>query len=133
MPRTVAGGPLNGYRIRTARKAGRCEFWLGRERCPEQIEVGDDYVEGELSDSFKAGGFGRDRYCMAHLAAGREASTRHPRRPQHGRAPRRCRGRARSRGRGPLMRQTLIEGVLACALVVSMWVVFFWIGGEFTR
>lgn len=66
-PRTVEAGPWKGYRVRTARKAGRCEFWLGAKgRCPNEIKAGDDYIEGELSDSMKAGGFGRDRYCMDH-------------------------------------------------------------------
>lgn len=59
-------GPWLGHPIRRARKAGRCDYWLGeRGRCANRIEVGDEYVEGEMSDDFRAGGFGRDRYCMA--------------------------------------------------------------------
>ena len=65
-PRRMESGSWLGYTIRRARKSGRCDYWLGeRGRCTNLIEVGDEYVEGELSDGFKAGGFGRDRYCMA--------------------------------------------------------------------
>lgn len=34
-------------------------------RCPNTIHVGDKYFDGE-GDPFKAGGFGVERYCMAH-------------------------------------------------------------------
>lgn len=65
-PRQMDAGPWLGYTIRRARKAGRCEYWLGeRGRCTNRIEAGDEYLEGEFSDDCKAGGYGRDRYCMA--------------------------------------------------------------------
>lgn len=72
MAKFVESGTWEGRRIRTARKAGRCEYWLGGEagRCPNEIAVGDEYIEGDLSSTFKAGGFGRDRYCMTHAADG---------------------------------------------------------------
>ena len=63
-PRQIESGPWLGHAIRRARKAGRCDYWLGeRGRCTNRIEVGDEYLEGEFSDD--AGGYGRDRYCMA--------------------------------------------------------------------
>ncbi|MCZ2094991.1 MAG: hypothetical protein LC121_01745 [Anaerolineae bacterium] len=65
-PRRVESGPSLGYVIRRARKAGRCDYWLGeRGRCTNRIEAGDEYVEGELSDNGRAGGYGRDRWCMS--------------------------------------------------------------------
>lgn len=60
-------GPWANNYVRTARKAGRCDYWRGLSRggrCPHEIAVGERYIEGELSG--KAGGFGRDRYCMTH-------------------------------------------------------------------
>lgn len=65
----VDRGTWLGSIIRTARKAGRCDYYLGVARggrCANIIAVGSQYFEGELSDS-KAGGFGRDRYCMEHI------------------------------------------------------------------
>lgn len=67
--REVQSGVWEGQAIRTARKAGRCQYWLGGEkgRCPVIINVGDKYFDGE-GDDWKAGGFATERYCLAHLA-----------------------------------------------------------------
>lgn len=66
----VIGGTWHCHLVRQARKAGRCQYWLGEPgRCPEQINPGDQYIEGEM-DPFVAGGFGRERYCMKHLNGG---------------------------------------------------------------
>lgn len=64
----IQGGWAAGHVIRTARKAGRCDYWEGGTigRCPERIEKGQQYVEGDRSD-WKAGGFGCDRWCMKHF------------------------------------------------------------------
>lgn len=58
----VTGGWLDGHRIRRARVAGQC---YGVRRCPYGINPGDFYVEGDPHPDH-AGGFGHDRYCMAH-------------------------------------------------------------------
>lgn len=66
MANTVLCGPYAGHRIRTARKAGRCQYWRGAEaggECGKTIAVGDRYVAGD-QDVFAAGGFGRQRYCL---------------------------------------------------------------------
>ena len=74
MTRQVETGTWIGSPIRTARKAGRCDYWRGVQddrdpalngRCPEGIRAGADYFEGEIDPS-KAGGFGRQRFCLAH-------------------------------------------------------------------
>jgi hypothetical protein len=57
----VQSGYFKGNRIRTARKAGKCADF---RHCGNMIEVGDLYVEGE-GDPYKAGGFGRERLCLA--------------------------------------------------------------------
>jgi len=68
MTRAVESGLWKGNAIRTARKGGRCEYWMGAQgRCPNVIQPGDDYFEGEMTDDFKAGGFARQRWCMNHL------------------------------------------------------------------
>jgi hypothetical protein len=59
-------GWLKGNAVRTARKSYRCDFWKGQSSggfCRNKIEPGDQYVEGDPND--EAGGFGRDRVCMA--------------------------------------------------------------------
>lgn len=49
--------------IRTARKPGRCDYWMGAAgRCPTEIKAGDRYVEGELRD----GGYAMERWCFRH-------------------------------------------------------------------
>jgi len=77
-PVKVIGGVWHGCLLRTARKAGRCDYSRGFKddrpasengRCPNRINVGDRYMEGEMND--EAGGFGHDRYCMQ--CAGPEA------------------------------------------------------------
>lgn len=66
MPRVITEGAFKGQPIRRARKAGKCEYWLGeRGKCGEPINIGDEYIEGELS-VWKAGGFGCERWCMKH-------------------------------------------------------------------
>jgi len=65
----VAGGVWDGAQVRTARKLGRCHYWLGSGlgRCPVLIQPGDRYFDGEMRDGHP---FARDRYCMAHLGTG---------------------------------------------------------------
>lgn len=71
--KVIETGVWRGSRIRNAHKAGRCHYWRGQRhddpadngRCPVIIEVGDKYFDGELNPH-SAGGFGRERYCMAH-------------------------------------------------------------------
>lgn len=67
MTEHVKTGIWAGHRIRTARKPGQCDYSLGRKgRCPNRIEKGDRYFDGELNP-YKAGGFATDRYCMEHV------------------------------------------------------------------
>lgn len=57
-----------GAVVRRARKAGRCDAiigWAPIERCVNRIESGDLYVEGCPNEH--AGGFARDRLCLAHF------------------------------------------------------------------
>jgi hypothetical protein len=63
--RFIESGVWKGQRIRVARKAGRCQYWLGDGRCPNHINPGDEYFEGE-QDYTRAGGFGLERFCMTH-------------------------------------------------------------------
>lgn len=70
--RTITEGWLKGSTIRRARKAHRCDYWRGLAaggKCPNIIQPGEDYAEGEPND--EAGGFGHDRYCLT--CAGEEA------------------------------------------------------------
>lgn len=70
--REVAAGVFAGRRIRTARKAGPCQYGrvvVGGPPCGATILPGDEYIEGEV-DVSKAGGFGCERWCMAHAGAG---------------------------------------------------------------
>lgn len=66
MRRTVQRGWLAGEEIHRARKAGRCQYWLGKAgRCPNRIEVGGEYVYGEpvmFNNPFE-----RERWCLDHL------------------------------------------------------------------
>lgn len=72
MARFIEAGDWKGARIRTARKAGRCDYWRGLwGRCQNQIEAGETYFDGEMAPD-KAGGFGRDRYCLEHIGEGIE-------------------------------------------------------------
>jgi hypothetical protein len=57
--------------IRTARKAGPCANAAAAKRgvewaqhCNRMIAAGDQYADGEMNLD-KAGGFGRDRFCMS--------------------------------------------------------------------
>ena len=57
--------------VHKARVAGRCANAAAAERgvewaqhCARTINAGDSYVDGDLNLD-KAGGFGRDRVCMA--------------------------------------------------------------------
>lgn len=56
----------NNYIVRTARKAHKCDARNARGHgtgaCTNDIAVGEKYVEGEM-DPYRAGGFGRERYC----------------------------------------------------------------------
>lgn len=66
--KTVEDGWLKGSPIRTARKPHRCNYWQGLSnggRCSHIIQIGEQYVEGDGND--EAGGYGNDRYCMAHI------------------------------------------------------------------
>ncbi len=67
----INGGWLDGHLIRRARKAHRCDAWLGwkRGRCDNVILPGSYYAEGEPND--RAGGYGDDRLCLE--CAGPEA------------------------------------------------------------
>ena len=68
-PRTITVEPWGALTVRRARKAGRCAYWLGAAgRCPERIEPGDEYIEGDMDPGI-AGGFGRERWCMKHAEA----------------------------------------------------------------
>jgi hypothetical protein len=58
-------------KLHTARKAGPCANAAAAKRgvewaqdCSLMIAAGDHYVDGDLNLD-KAGGFGRDRYCMS--------------------------------------------------------------------
>ena len=63
----VNSGWAKGQVIRTARKPGRCDYWMGEAgRCRHIIQKGERYVEGERND-FKAGGWGCDRWCSEHF------------------------------------------------------------------
>lgn len=53
--------PLAERRVSVARKAGPCDNPI----CAGRIEVGDEYVNGEMDQS--VGGFGRERYCAECL------------------------------------------------------------------
>lgn len=73
----VIGGWPDGHHIRTARKAHRCDYDHGvgnGGRCKTIIQPGDRYVEGDANDG--AGGYARDRYCLA--CAGDEARSSVP-------------------------------------------------------
>lgn len=61
MTRVAETGWLTGSTIRRARKAGKC---AGFRQCGTTIQPGDEYVEGDPQYD-NAGGFGRDRYCLA--------------------------------------------------------------------
>lgn len=65
MRQRLIGGWLDSHPVRTARKAGRCDYWRGSQnggRCHTPINPGDRYIEGETND--EAGGYGNDRYCF---------------------------------------------------------------------
>lgn len=70
MPKFMESGWLEGNVIRTARKAHRCDYWMGMScggQCRRIIQPGEQYVEGDAND--EAGGFGYDRICMDHAGA----------------------------------------------------------------
>ena len=80
VPRVVPSGAWEGCAIRRARIPFRCEYWRGisddraaseNGRCPNRINIGDYYVEGEFSD--KAGGYGHARYCLQCVPAAKAA------------------------------------------------------------
>lgn len=69
MPHTIETGTWKGCVVRRARKPGRCQYWMGKDKggmCSKRIEAGDKYFEGE-NDNWKAGGFAMKRFCMDHL------------------------------------------------------------------
>ena len=68
MSETIERGTWEGNRVRTARKEGRCHYWLGHGRCPVIIKPGDKYFDGEMS--LEAGGYARERFCMDHACDG---------------------------------------------------------------
>jgi hypothetical protein len=57
---TVESGQYKGYRIRVARKAGRCDGG----GCAVQINGGDHYVEGDGHGTRGPLGFARERLCL---------------------------------------------------------------------
>ena len=68
MARRVLEGWATGQPVRVAKVAGRCHYWRGEAgRCPEVIQPGAVYVEGEMLDGV-AGGFARERWCAAHFS-----------------------------------------------------------------
>jgi hypothetical protein len=59
----VESGPYKGYRIRTARKPGRCDNF--RRGCTVIIERGHRYVEGDGHPTTGPLGLARERLCLA--------------------------------------------------------------------
>ena len=62
----VEYGVWTGRAIRTARKAGPCQYGrrvTGGPCCRNVIQPGDKYVEGE-HDDYRAGGYAMQRWCM---------------------------------------------------------------------
>lgn len=60
-PQLVESGPYEGYRIRTARKSGRCD----KRGCGTIIETGHRYVEGDGHPSKGPLGLARERLCLS--------------------------------------------------------------------
>lgn len=63
---TIQSGVFKGSLIRTARKSGRCHYWMGAAgQCKCTINVGDRYVVGEMLEGGNP--FARERWCMEHF------------------------------------------------------------------
>lgn len=71
MARIAETGPFAGNAIRQARKSYGCDnwHWTRPDDCPNAIEPGDFYVEGDTNID-RAGGFGRDRICLTCAKVG---------------------------------------------------------------
>jgi len=62
----LVAGPCKGSAVRTARKSGRCHFWLGFDgRCQHVIAPGEPYVEGDMLEGGNP--HARQRWCLTHF------------------------------------------------------------------